>query len=143
MIDVVLGFAQVLARGGASAAAAAAAENAAGEAEERQAAASGPVQLDELGRDMNVMARREAEERAESRHARLQHSLPFLVCPFFTCTCSEACARQDHLRAKIIRFWTLNTTLAAIVIGHHAANRTAGLMFTGGQHAVRPVASSV
>ena len=70
---------QVLARGGASAAAAAAAENAAREAEERQAAASGPVQLDELGRDMNVMARREAEERAQGRDARLQQSLPLLV----------------------------------------------------------------
>lgn len=71
---------QVLARGGASAAATAAAENAAREAEARQAEASGPVQLDELGRDMNVMARREAEERAQSRTARLQQSLPLLVC---------------------------------------------------------------
>lgn len=69
----------MLARGGASAAAAAAAENAAREAEERQAEASGPVQLDELGRDMNVMARRETEERAQSRSARLQQSLPLLV----------------------------------------------------------------
>ncbi|KAK9825809.1 hypothetical protein WJX74_009574 [Apatococcus lobatus] len=68
----------VLARGGASAAATAAAENAAKEAEERQAGASGPVQLDELGRDMNVMARREAEERAQSRNAYLQQSLPLL-----------------------------------------------------------------
>ena len=69
----------MLARGGASAAATAAAENAATEAEARQAAASGPVQLDELGRDLNVMDRREAEERAAHRQARLQQSLPFLV----------------------------------------------------------------
>ncbi len=70
---------QVLARGGAQEAAAAAAENAAREAEARQSAASGPVQLDEMGRDLNVMARRDAEERAASRHARLNLALPFLV----------------------------------------------------------------
>ena len=128
MIDIVLGCVQVLARGGASAAATAAAENAAREAEERQAAASGPVQLDELGRDMNVMARREAEERAESRHARLQHSLPFLVCDLSIPQLYLLRTMRTSASCQITIRFSSNALLAAMTIRHHAANRTAGSM---------------
>ena len=53
----------------------AAAEAAAAEAEAAAAGAGMGVQLDELGRDMNMEHRRTAAERAQRRQARLQRDL--------------------------------------------------------------------
>ncbi|KAK9815407.1 hypothetical protein WJX72_003173 [[Myrmecia] bisecta] len=63
----------VVSRGGGLTAATAAAENAASDAEaQAAAAANGPVELDEFGRDLGLMKRREAADRAAQRQARLE-----------------------------------------------------------------------
>ena len=54
------------------AAATAAASRAAREEEDLQASASGAVELDEFGRDANMMKRQEAAERRQRRMQRLQ-----------------------------------------------------------------------
>ena len=54
------------------AAATAAASRAAQEEEDLQASASGAVELDEFGRDANMMKRQEAAERRQRRMQRLQ-----------------------------------------------------------------------
>ncbi|CAK0740516.1 hypothetical protein CVIRNUC_001256 [Coccomyxa viridis] len=62
----------VIGRGGAMPAATAAASRAAQEEEDLQASASGAVELDEFGRDANMMKRQEAAERRQRRMQRLQ-----------------------------------------------------------------------
>ena len=59
-------------RGVSCAAATAAASRAAQEEEDLQASASGAVELDEFGRDANMMKRQEAAERRQRRLQRLQ-----------------------------------------------------------------------
>ena len=56
-------------------AAGAAAESAAGQVEGDLGGSSGPVELDEFGRDVNLMKRKEAEERSARRRRRAQTEL--------------------------------------------------------------------
>ncbi len=56
-------------------AAGAAAESAAGQAEEELAGRSGPAELDEFGRDVNLMKHKEAEARTQRRRERAQREL--------------------------------------------------------------------
>ncbi|CAL8463414.1 g2948 [Coccomyxa elongata] len=65
----------VLGRGGSPIAAGAAAESAAGQAEGDVAGTSGPAELDEFGRDVNLMKRKEAEARTARRRQRAQTEL--------------------------------------------------------------------